>query len=74
MATFTYDDLARHYGTSRSTFYRHLNIQIKLNKFVKTSIGDSFNELDAKKISQLLGFTIPELTLNETTDKKYSFK
>lgn len=73
--TFTYDELAKHYGTSRTTFWRHLKKHS--DKFTRTSTGDAFNETDAKKIAELLGFTIPNLKLNETppgTNFKASFK
>lgn len=66
--TFTYDEMAKLYGTSRTTFWRHL----KKHNFKRTSTGNYFNEVDAKKIAELLGFSIQKL--NETTQTKYNFK
>lgn len=56
--TFSYEDLAKHYGVSRATFTRHLNKLIKNNQFKKTAKGRYFNESDAVKIAGLLGFKI----------------
>lgn len=58
--TFTYDDMAKYYGTSRTTFWRHL----KKISFKKSGKGDFFNEVDAEVIAKQLGFSIPPLNIS----------
>lgn len=57
MATYTLQQLADMYGTSKRTFERHFKT-VK-SKFKKTSIGVHYNEIDAKQIAELMHFTIP---------------
>ncbi len=70
--TFTYQQLADHYGTSRTTFWRHLKKHEK--EFTRTSTGDFFNETDALLIAKLLGFKIPLLEQKEPPVVSSSFK
>jgi DeoR/GlpR family transcriptional regulator of sugar metabolism len=56
--TFSYEDLAKYYGVSRTTFKRHLHKLVESKQFKKTAKGRFFNEPDAVKIASLLGFKI----------------
>ena len=67
MATYSAQELSEYYGVSKSTFERHLKILRDTNKFQKTSIGSSFNEIDASKIAMLLGFSLPKQPIDPPT-------
>lgn len=62
MASYTLQELATAYQVERTTMWRHIKklTRRKKNRFKRTSIGRNFNEVDAARISKLLGFTLPE--------------
>ena len=72
MATYSLDQLALMYGTSKRTFERHLVKLKESNQFVKTSIGAQYNEVDALRISELLGFSLKYEKPSKNTT--YNFK
>jgi hypothetical protein len=55
---FSLKDIAKLYGTSKGTVENHVKILIKKKQFKKTSIGKYYNEVDLKKLSELLGFNL----------------
>ncbi len=61
MASFTLGELANFKGISYSTMKVRMSELKKGNQFKKTFPGRAFTETEAKKISELLDFTIPTL-------------
>ena len=63
---FTLNELSTHKGVHPCTMSRYVNQLVSEKKFKKTSIGRSYSETEAKKLAQLLDFTLPS--------KKFSLK
>lgn len=60
MCTYSNQDLADMYGVSKNTLINHVNKLKEQSKFEKSSIGKSYNQIDAENLSKLLGFILKQ--------------
>lgn len=67
MCTYSNQDLADMYGTSKRTLETHINKLKDKKLFEKSAIGKFYNQTDAEKLSTLLGFV---LTKNRAKESK----
>lgn len=60
MATYNVQQLADLHGVNKRTMQRRLKVLRDTGQFVKTSLGNLYNEHDLSELAFLLGFSIPQ--------------
>lgn len=70
MASFTLGELAKFKDVSYTTMKRRMRELKENNKFKKRFPGKTYTETEAKDISELLDFTIPQLNGHTKTGTK----